>query len=380
MPEASETQTTPESTPAPETTPSTPQNPESSKPAEKPTLFKGFDDPDKEDVKPDPRGKPEAPRGKPVDSPGIKNLREGHEKAQKEWREKESDYQRKIQEAEKRINELKARPERHPDDQKKLSEYEKKVAVADFKNSDEYEKSFRQPLNKTYQDSLNLAKRFPAIERTEDGETNRASSEQDFRTVMTAPPEQQAELAQKIYGPVNAARIITMIDRISDLYGRGEQEAMRRAEQYQSTLKEQSQKEQERNKALTDSRGKIRQDIESRMPDIYGEHEDDPESQKLIQEGRDYIEEFRSNRDTMTDAELAEREAVMEAAASAFPVMKHQRDSALSKVKELEEELAKYRQSDPGRGGNKTPPDPATDTSEKGVGGLLDPWKKYDKH
>ncbi|HKJ61167.1 MAG TPA: hypothetical protein VKA94_04120, partial [Hyphomicrobiales bacterium] len=60
--------------------------------------------------------------------------------------------------------------------------------------------------------------------------------------------------------------------------------------------------------------------------------------------------------------------------------MKHQRDSALSKVKELEEELAKYRQSDPGRGGNKTPPDPTTDTSEKGVGGLLDPWKKYDKH
>lgn len=303
---------------------------------------------------------------------GIKSLRDGHEKSVAEWRTKEAEYQ-------KQIKELKDRPERHPDDQKAIADLKKSIAEADYRKSDEFKSQFVEPINRAYSSTLEMVKQWNIETEQADGQkTSRAATERDFREILRADEADRAELAFRKFGQANGTRLLGKIDKLIELDDQGNQRARAAAEQADKTAQERAAQDKDLEGKFNERREISQKEAEEEFPDIFGEHADDPDSKKMLEAGREFVTAFRAAAKTMAWEDLAVHEAVYDARAVAFPVVKHQRDAFKAKAESLEAELKKYRDSSPGGERGSGGQQPPGETGKVGIAALGDAYSKYD--
>lgn len=294
-----------------------------------------------------PEAKPAPPEKKSSDAPELrKRLDElsGFEKKAKA----------EIEELKRHKAELEGRKFITPEVQREidatkqeLADARKRLSESDYRQSDDFKKQFGDPYKLHLKAMEDAAKEYGVV-IDEEGKT-RPGTRADLSQIANVPLAQRATVARKLFGDNAPAVLADMreLDRLENLANQalGAHQTNMEAR----TRQQREQWEAERGQ-YDQAHNASREELATKYPDYFGKSED-PEEQKALDDGYAMIDQLAQGGDKMTPQDRAAASAVVRAQAAGFRrmIVKHNRATAL--LKAANEELAKLRGTDPGRGG-----------------------------
>lgn len=281
-----------------------------------------------------------------------------------------SPLEQKVAEYEKKIAEIQAKPVETKTDTALLESYESKLKAAearvremDYSKSQEFQDKFIAPLNKRYQKALSQITQLTVTE----GDQSRQATQGDFDLIRNMPFGQQRAAARQMFGQ-DSDLILSHINAISEI-----QESAREAienekvngETRQKELSAKQQREQsEYKQLLKQSEESIRAEFDT------FKFSDDPKEQEIFDNGIAFAEEALNNASLPLDKRAA-ISAAFKMKAVGFDIERSRRIALQEQVTSLTEELAKFRESDPGNGGEKATPAPELDDEPTSIEDLI---------
>lgn len=266
----------------------------------------------------------------------------------------------KIEQYEKQIEELR---KAHEDSQKRLIE-------TDYARSDEYKKKYIEPFQREKQSAFEEVKGLQFIVKpaTEDAEAvTRQATEADFMEAMNLPPSRQGAFINEHFG-ASAWLVIQRIVELSRIKREAQYDVQNHAEQFQKTQQEQESKTKKELDFVKTERAKAHAELEEKWPALFSvkHYESDPDAKKMLEDGYAYVDRSEEEIDTMPPEEKAALASVLRARAASAPLLNLLLERQTAKITELEQELAKYRGSDPGATKGEAPTVPAP-VKSKGI-------------
>lgn len=335
-------------------------------PADKQPDDKGAQPPAEPKAKPE-GGKPtDQPKGQPTDKTpdkpvsGPAQLRNRLAEIEKEYAgfkttatQEQEKLQRQLKEYEKRPYLTKEQQERYDALEKRSKDLEAELYSRDYRESPEFTEKYQKRWESAYKSAVQRVSGLGIeSEDAETGEkTTRRVTESDFNRVRQAAPEEQFPLAEKLFGRY-AFIVMQDISNLRGIEDSANEEIATRQKTYHSkrqelygTLKKQSEEYQAAHEAID------RQLVE-KYPAYFGESKEEPEVTAALQHGLKTVDEAMSAAESMTPQMRAAKAAVIRRWAGAFPSLVLRLKRIEAKLKEKDDELAKYRASDPGAGGD----------------------------
>lgn len=235
---------------------------------------------------------------------------------------------------------------RFEESQKEAAELRRQIAESAYERSDEFKKSFVQPYEAKLKNAISTTIRYFPVTNAETGES-RAATEADFWKVASAPISDRAAIAQNLFG-ANAANIIADIRRLEDLKEGAEQAISNHNQGLEAREKQSREEAQKRQTQYAQFRELSRKQLTEEFKDFFGDVADDPELDEAWKKGVEFVDTVPTQAEKMTLEELAAVQEVVRARAAWFPRGHKELTRAKAKIAQLEEELSKFRSSDPG--------------------------------
>lgn len=362
--------------PPPETKP-TPPKPEEVKPEAKPPESQ----PKPEDVKP-----PETPQEK--EAPKEESAKEGEtsESAGKEkklspwrlvdqWKKTSEEWKTKAETASQELERIKAgKPAELPKEvteeiqglKSRVQDYEKRIQLLDYQNSDEFVTKHLKPYNDEFSRTM---QRLQGIPVTQQDGTSRAIEPNDIFKLLVLPAGEAEVKAREIFGDF-AGTVIRRVEKLQDLFD-AQQTALKDAKENGATrLKAQREametQQKEHQTFVTETWEK-----ENRLAltdDKYGKYfspiEGDQKGNAALAQGLKTVQEAFSanphdpNLTKEEQGKIIRRHAKIFNAAAAFPRMCQWLEERDAKIAALEKENEEYKKSEPPTTGGTKPSEP----------------------
>lgn len=338
---------------------------------EKPTI----EAPEKPAEASKPTDKPDAPKAEPEKAKShTAMLRDAHETLKGKYKTLEAEHAKlksakPVEDADKpilnnRVTEL----------EKRNQELEERIKFANYEYSDEYKKKYAEPYQKTANDATNRAVQYKV--QNPDGTSRNLTKDEFWKIVGIGDENDALVMAESIFGE-NNPRVAQVIERRNEIlaaHQKGQQAiedyrtqgvernkseseklALERSqsessqkklvERFDTLVKEREESKPEYNKADDgDEQGVKVLNLGSAMGDLAFGRFKDEQKQYLPQSLQDKME---ANGGKLPPEDMAEVHASMRAAMREAPFVKLKLNRALARQKELEAELAEYKESEP---------------------------------
>jgi len=279
-----------------------------------------------------------------------KPLRDAYDKAldsMSELRKENEDLRKKLQ-GDDVISGL---MEKNKAYEERLAEFERQQALTDYSKSREYKTTYLDPLEHAIAEGADLM-----AEMTIRGEKGvRNGTREDFLELMNMGTKEASELAHEMFGP-SAMMIMNLRHQARTLRSKS-QTALKNAEENVSEIMRRKAVEDQETKAYAQKIWESASSkIVARFPEVFGDDPDDPEYGKAIAKGLGEFDVAISDNPKVTQEQRLTLLAGMRYRAAALPAVLKRLRHASDRIEELEEELAKIKDSDPdarGDGGSK---------------------------
>ncbi len=266
----------------------------------------------------------------------------------------------KIATAEKRIKEIESKRVEAPGDNKLVEQYQKQVkeleqrlAATDYRQSADFQKQFTNRINAAYKDSVSEIASLKISMRDADGNiTQRPAVEEDFRQIFGLKGAAQDE-AIAAFG-TSAYRVAAMARELMSLSRQADLALQEHATNAEKTAQEQALAKQTGDQTYKNHYDASVAELEKSWPQYFAPDEKDPEASDALKQGYKFVDDIAANQDAFTPDQRAAYNAVVRARAAGFAraILDGNRKDA--KIKSLEEELSKFRSSDPGAAGERS--------------------------
>lgn len=367
-------------TPEPPKTPEAPSPPEKPEDTTKPPAKPDAPKPDpKAPAKPDAKT-PAKPDKAPADKPdmNMNQLRRRHDELLANEKKTKAEIA-KLQEENRALTGKKyVTPEMEAEikeNKEEIARLKAQVAEAAYEHSDEFKSKYVEPWQRTLQSTLAMVDQMSTPADEDNGIQSRKTTSADFQRVFSAPVGEQAEMAQKIFG-TNALRILTQIDKLNELKQQADASVKAQREGLDGKRKQFEEFQKVEFAKYRQLRDSARDELVQKYPQFFGPDDTDPEASEALASGFAFVDKASDNADDLSVDERAAYAEVIRARAAWFPRGFRQLTKAQEKIKSLEEELAKYRESDPGAGKETGDVKPKEEEFGKGIAGLAEQIEK----
>lgn len=239
--------------------------------------------------------------------------------------------------------------------QKQIKDYQERLSAADYRQSQEFQEQFVQRWQAEYDEAIAEVKAMALTSQDADGNVkSRPATEADLQRVRALPPGEQDKAIHELFGhysPRVFARLMEL-RRIERASNEAVTKHVKNAEAKAATAKAELENTQKHyDKLLADSSDELARE----WPEHFAPDEKDPEVSAALKSGYEFVDGMVKRANEMTPEDRAAHNAVLRARAAAFLPERLKNNRLTARVKELETELAKFRESDPG--GSETPGD-----------------------
>jgi hypothetical protein len=340
-----------------------------------------------------PKVKPAASAApKPTDAPGsTKELKEHYERLKAEKAEIENKYKTERTTWEQQLAEAKKGDpqvaERMTKLQKDWEEAQNELKFVRYESSADFKERFEKPYISAYQAGMNRAAALKVIERKDEGDPTSATvlqqarqgKPEDFDAIMSfADDDLAAERASELFGDKKAALVLYHREEVMKANG-----AMRAA------IKEYREKgtqwEKERSEQMNNHKTAAMQMVEQmqaaaaeKFPSYFKPIENDTKGNEMLDKGNHMVKRIIANGAPLaegetqwTHQEYASHVAAFRNKAGGFDRIALQNVQLRKQVKEMQEKLKAYEESEPGDGEGRR------ETAAAG-GAEDDPFKQLD--
>lgn len=320
-----------------------------------------------EPAKPDPKPAP-APQ-KPEPAAQLRQRLEQLEKSEKAKHSEVEKLTKQIADYEKRQY---VTPEMEAANQKRearLAQMEQELAETAYERSEEFKSKYLTPYEQAQESALKtVTENYPVISQDADGNpTRRAATRNDLAKVFNAPPGERNELAESMFGK-NAIGVLSEIRDIERMAREGKTALKNQRETYAAKAKAEEEQWRGRQKEYETHRQRLRGEIKEKYQDHFGDVEDQ-DIAAAWKQGVDFIDQHSDDK-FLEKLSVEDRAAAAEAMryrAAWFNRGLAQINKLTASNKALEEELSKYRKSEPGAERTQGGP-PVTAPAEGGLG------------
>lgn len=270
------------------------------------------------------------------------------------------------------------------DIRKERDETRRALAEADFSKDPNFKRDYDDKWHSEYESSVNQALRFQIIVKGAEGEaaTARAATQQDFDYIRALPVEARRQAAKELFGE-NGSDVVDSIKEL-DRIRRARKEALtRHAQDHEKTQAEKARAKEGRSTQLEQRKSQVMQAIQAELPELFDakHYESDPDAKAALEGGyekaRAGLKAIAEYGDESDVGKHAQKLASFEALIASAPLLTLLNTRLTEKNKALEEELSKYRKTDPG-----TPPgggQPAAKTGDDEVGTVEQEAAKFNR-
>jgi hypothetical protein len=284
----------------------------------------------------------------------------------------------KVSEYEKRIKEIESKPVETKADTELVAKYEKEiqnlqstVRELDYSKSKDFQEKYVQPLAKAYQKALAEATQLTVTEN----DVSRQATRADFDTIRSLPFGQRRAAARQMFGQ-DADVVLGHISRMEQLQQDGDEALASERTSGELRSKESRIKQQREQEEYGNLTKQAQAELEAEYPDLFVPSKENPEDAEALTNGYALVDKAAKEAGAMTAKDRAAYNAVIRARAAAAPMLEKRLGRITAERDSLLAELAKFRESDPGSGGNKTAPVVA---AEDEVGSIADMAKKFNE-
>lgn len=340
--------------------------PSAAPPVDKPPDGKGDQPPADPKAKTDdkPTAQPkDQPPGKPPEKPALSGpaqLRNRLAEIEKEYSgfkttaaQEQEKLKRQLAEYEKRPYLTKEQQQRYDALEQRSKDLEAELYSRDYRESPEFAEKYQRRWESSYKSAVQRVNGLTVEdEDKETGEkTARRVTEADFNRVRMADPAEQFPIAEKLFGRY-AYVVMQDINALRSIEESANEEIQNRHKTFHSKRQELVRTLEKQSEEYRAAHEAIDRELVSKYPGYFGENKENPEITAALQHGLKTVDEAMSAAESMTPAMRAAKAAVIRRWAGAFPSLVLQLKRMETKLKEKDDELAKYRASDPGSGGD----------------------------
>lgn len=323
---------------------------------------------------------PAKPSGdKPPQSVHVEAVKEGPPELRKRLAEIQQKYaglEKTAANRERELNEKIAAFEKRrylsPDEQKQYEstlERAKKLEAdyyaMNFRESPEFKDKYEAKYAKRAQQALADVKEMKVVVKgPDDQDTVRAATPADWGRVLNANSNPEAaRIARELFGE-DAPLVLQHREALRQI----EEQANEEVENRRKNFDADRQKQFGEFKTKTETHQRIHDEYDAALvqkyPQFFAENPEKPEEVAALRKGIDFVD--AALKDTSGNIEEhARKAAVLRRWAGAFPLLVHRINSLEAQLAQQTEDLGKYRESDPGSGGEA----PAPTQVEKDIGG-----------
>lgn len=239
--------------------------------------------------------------------------------------------------------------------QKDRDEARRALAEADYSKHPDFKRDYDDKWHSEYESSVNQALRFQIIVKGAEGEADkaRAATQQDFDYIRALPVEARRQAAKELFGE-NGSDVVDSIKEL-DRIRRSRKEALtRHAQDHEKTLAEKARTKEGRSTQLEQRKSQVMQAIQAELPELFDakHYESDPDAKAALEGGyekaRAGLKAIAEYGDESDVGKHAQKLASFEALIASAPLLTLLNTRLTEKNKALEDELSKYRKTDPG--------------------------------
>jgi hypothetical protein len=323
--------------------------------------------PDKSTDKPADKGKPEK----------AATLRENYERLKKDLADRDARLA-KYQELEKTgkfgDEEKKAYEQKVQEAEKRRNELEEKIKFVDYKESAEYKEKYEKPLVDAYADGMKAAAQYKITDPAT-GEVRQATAE-DFQAIMQiADPDAAASMIEELFGTgIKAANVAAARQKVLDAHA-ARASALEKFAKEGTTLRQQQIEQQQKAQAELAKTWQAERDAGmERLPQLFKPVEGDAKGNEVLETGYrladlafnaldvegiaklpQWIQERMVN-GKLPPIEQAKLHAAIRNKAGAFDRVAYQNKQLTAQIAELQKQLDGFKSSQPDKGElGKTP-------------------------
>lgn len=341
---AQSSKATPATPPAePPETPETPESPETPAPAESP---------EKTASKPKPKLLTEMTQAEVAEL-----IKQGPSKAYKlhEFYVKKTDGL--VKSLQDKVKALESKPVEAQGDAKKIEQYEnqikelneslkanlKTIAELDYSKSPEFKKRFLDRYDHAKQEAVAEISQL----QVQDGENQRPATAQDFELLLRLPLRDQIARAKAMFGDL--ADVFFQHRNTLAAIRREGMDAMQQANEQAEANRTQSEiQSKEAQKVYETTLDFEKSELIKNLPALFGDT-DNQEASTAFSKGLEFSKKVLNERAQMSPEERAAHDAVMMMTHAGYRRAVVELKDKDAKIAELETELQKYRDSDPGK-------------------------------
>lgn len=229
--------------------------------------------------------------------------------------------------------------------EQELQKREEILRIKDYTATDEFHTKFVKPLADAQTEVTELLSEL--VVPSEDGQTSRQATMDDFNAVLAAPSlNKAAEIAQAKFGPLIAQSVVNMRTRIRGLQ-RTREEAVKNAGLASAEYVKNQQSQQAQ--FQENMRNAVRAEANRLMAESpeFNPADDDNESKAVIAAATEFADKLIEGDPTWAPEQWAKNVAKARVKLIGHDVVKKQRDAYKARVTELEEKLKAYENSEP---------------------------------
>lgn len=299
-------------------------------------------------------------------------------KERDEWKGKASEFEtsskttaEKVAEYEKRIKEIESKPVETKADTALVEKYENEIKALkqtvreyDYQKSDEFREKFAAPFEKAYKKAIGEVTQLTI---TKDDQSKPAT-ESDFAFIRSLPFGQRRAAARQMFGE-DYDLVLSHVSRLEEMRESALEAIASEKQNYEIKQKETTLKQQKEKEDYANFLKQSEQEILTSIEDF--KLGDDPEEKKAWEKGLAFVEHALNNTASLPVSERAAHAAATKLRAALYDLSNHRVKAANAKIKSLTDELAKFRASDPGAGGEKGEVESGGDETPEGIEAML---------
>lgn len=353
-----------------ETPPPTP-NPEANPDAKKPDASK----PESKKPEPKPEAKKEdadlgddyknsAEYKSPNSNSKLRKTLDRFAKERDEWKTKATEFEtsgktnaEKIAEYEAKIKTLESKPVETKTDTALIEKYEGEIKSLkqslreyDYQKSDEFKEKYAQPFERAWTKAISQVKQL----KVNKNDQQMQATEDDFKYLRSLPLGDRIEAAKSMFGSADSL-VLSHISRLEELKESALEAIEAEKQNHELRSKETTAKQQKEREEYVNF---LKQSEKEILETVEGfKFSDDPEEKKAWEKGLAFVEHALNNVGGLPANERAAHAAAVKMKAALYDLDQNRIKAFTAKLKSMEEELAKYRDSDPGSGGEKGKPE-----------------------
>lgn len=307
---------------------------------------------------------------KPQDNNQLRQRLEELSKSEKAKTKEATDLANKIKELEAKRFYSEEDDKKVQAAEQRIADLQKQLSESAYERSDDFKSKFIEPYNNTLTRTISMVEAM-SIAVGEEGQTRKATRG-DFMRVANLPVEEQAQVAQDLFG-VNAVRVLTQIDKLQDMRQQADTAITNHRSTVEAKTRESQLTQAQEQKIYQETRSTARQALVEEYPQFFADDPNDPEATTKVQEGNNFVEQLEKTIPGMsvTDRAMA-NEVLMARAGPGFTRLAYENTKLRQELESVKAEMKKLKGTDPGAEtkGDVANGEPEKSTTDIPTGGL----------